>query len=221
MLCAAIHRDETTSHLQVLIAARHEGGRLSSSKLMGNRTALSALQDDFHEAVAKPFGLLRGEKRTNAKHVPVRALYAAMNAGAEPPDFRPVPPELTMGERLRLNGYQKEERESSGSKRLTTTTHSGSFDQAGGRRAQAAPVLDRKAGHALPGSSPAGRERRPSRYQGRKRAAEAGKRAEAREGQAQALDKLLDAKKAELERLDRTIEQRRGHGRDGPSFGPR
>ena len=82
MLCAAIHRDETTSHLQVLIAARHEGGRLSSSKLMGNRTALSALQDDFHEAVAKPFGLLRGEKRTNAKHVPVRALYAAMNAGA-------------------------------------------------------------------------------------------------------------------------------------------
>ena len=111
VLCAAIHRDETTSHLQVLIAARHEGGRLSSSKLMGNRTALSALQDDFHEAVAKPFGLLRGEKRTNAKHVPVRALYAAMNAGAEPPDFRPVPPELTMGERLRLNGYQKEERE--------------------------------------------------------------------------------------------------------------
>ena len=94
---------------------------------MGNRTALSALQDDFHEAVAKPFGLLRGEKRTNAKHVPVRALYAAMNAGAEPPDFRPVPPELTMGERLRLNGYQKKSGKSSGNKRLTTTTHSGSF----------------------------------------------------------------------------------------------
>ena len=68
------------------------------------------------------------EKRTNAKHVPVRALYAAMNAGAEPPDFRPVPPpELTMGERLRLNGYQKKSGKSSGSKRLTTTTHSGSF----------------------------------------------------------------------------------------------
>ena len=30
VLCAAIHRDETTSHLQVLIAARHEGGRLSA-----------------------------------------------------------------------------------------------------------------------------------------------------------------------------------------------
>ena len=127
VLCAAIHRDETTSHLQVLIAARHEGGRLSSSKLMGNRTALSALQDEFHESVAKPYGLLRGEKRTNAKHVPVRALYGAMNAGAEPPDFRPVPPELTMGERLRLNGYQKRSANASGSKRLSTTTSSASF----------------------------------------------------------------------------------------------
>ena len=59
------------------------------------------------------------------------------------------------------------------------------------------------------------------RCQGRKRAVEAAKRAEAREGQAQALDKLLDAKKAELERLDSTLELRRGHGKDGPSFGPR
>ena len=67
MLCAAIHRDETTSHLQVLIAARHEGGRLSSSKLMGNRTALSALQDEFPRVGGQPYGLLRGEKRTNAK----------------------------------------------------------------------------------------------------------------------------------------------------------
>ena len=111
VLCAAIHRDETTSHLQVLIAARHEGGRLSSSKLMGNRTALSALQDDFHEAVAKPFGLLRGEKRTNAKHVPVRALYAAMNAGAEPPDFRPVPPRADDGRAPAPQWLSKEERE--------------------------------------------------------------------------------------------------------------
>ena len=145
--------------------------------------------------MAKPFGLLRGEKRTNAKHVPVRALYAAMNAGAEPPDFRPVPPELTMGERLRLNGYQKEEREK---QRQQAIDHNNAqrraFDQAGGRRAQAAPVLDRKAGHALPGSSPAGRERRPSRYQGRKTGRRGRERAEAREGQAQALDKLLDAK---------------------------
>ena len=223
VLCAAIHRDETTSHLQVLIAARHEGGRLSSSKLMGNRTALSALQDDFHEAVAKPFGLLRGEKRTNAKHVPVRALYAAMNAGAEPPDFRPVPPELTMGERLRLNGYQKKSGKSSGSKRLTTTTHSRSFcltrQAADGRKLH--PSLIAKQATRYRAAVQQAENAAQAATRAEKRAAEAGKRAEAREGQAQALDKLLDAKKAELERLDRTIEQRRGHGRDGPSFGPR
>ena len=221
VLCAAIHRDETTSHLQVLIAARHEGGRLSSSKLMGNRTALSALQDDFHEAVAKPFGLLRGEKRTNAKHVPVRALYAAMNAGAEPPDFRPVPPELTMGERLRLNGYQKEEREK---QRQQAIDHNNAqrellTRQAADGRKLHPSLIAKQATRYRAAVQQA--ENAACRYQGRKRAAEAGKRAEAREGQAQALDKLLDAKKAELERLDRTIEQRRGHGRDGPSFGPR
>ena len=222
VLCAAIHRDETTSHLQVLIAARHEGGRLSSSKLMGNRTALSALQDDFHEAVAKPFGLLRGEKRTNAKHVPVRALYAAMNAGAEPPDFRPVPPELTMGERLRLNGYQKEERES---ERQQAIEHNNAQRElltrqaADGRKLH--PSLIAKQATRYRAAVQQAENAAQAATRAEKRAAEAGKRAEAREGQAQALDKLLDAKKAELERLDRTIEQRRGHGRDGPSFGPR
>ena len=75
VLCAAIHRDETTSHLQVLIAARHEGGRLSSSKLMGNRTALSALQDDFHEAVAK---LLRPAARREAHERQARARAGAV-----------------------------------------------------------------------------------------------------------------------------------------------
>ena len=215
VLCAAIHRDETTSHLQVLIAARHEGGRLSSSKLMGNRTALSALQDDFHEAVAKPFGLLRGEKRTNAKHVPVRALYAAMNAGAEPPDFRPVPPELTMGERLRLNGYQKEEREK---QRQQAIDHNNAQRElltrqaADGRklhpsliakqatRYRAAVQQAENAALPLPGPKTGRRGREKGRGKGR-----------AGPGSGQAPGR----QKAELERLDRTIEQRRGHGRDG------
>lgn len=222
VLCAAIHRDETTSHLQVLIAARHEGGRLSSSKLMGNRTALSALQDEFHESVAKPYGLLRGEKRTNAKHVPVRALYAAMNAGAEPPDFRPVPPELTMGERLRLNGYQKEERERERQQAIEHNNQQRELltrQAADGRKLH--PSLIAKQATRYRAAVQQAENAAQAATRAEKRAMEAGKKAEAREGQAQALDKLIDAKKAELERLDRTIEQRRGHGRDGPSFGPR
>ena len=148
-----------------------------------------------------PFGLLRGEKRTNAKHVPVRALYAAMNAGAEPPDFRPVPPELTMGERLRLNGYQKEEREK---QRQQAIDHNNAqrellTRQAADGRKLHPSLIAKQATRYRAAVQQA--ENAARRYQGRKRAAEAGKRAEAREGQAQALDKLLDAKKAELERL--------------------
>ena len=222
ILLAAVHRDETTPHMQVLIAARQEGGRLSSSKLMGNRAALSALQDDFHEAVAKPFGLLRGEKRTNAKHVPVRSLYAAMNAGAEPPDFRPVPPELTMGERLRLNGYQKEERER---ERQQAIEHNNAQRElltrqaADGRKLH--PSLIAKQATRYRAAMAQADNAQQAAARAEKQAQVMQEKAREREGQALALDKLLDAKKAELARLDRTIEQRRGHGQDGPSFGPR
>ena len=210
VLCAAIHRDETTSHLQVLIAARHEGGRLSSSKLMGNRTALSALQDEFHESVAKPYELLRGEKRTNAKHVPVRALYAAMNAGAEPPDFRPVPPELTMGERLRLNVYQKEERERERQQAIEHNNQQRELltrQAADGRKLHPSLIAKQATRYRAAVQQADNAAQEATRAD--KRAQEAGKRAEAREVQAQALDKLLDAKKAELERLDADIDRLR------------
>ena len=220
VLCAAIHRDETTSHLQVLIAARHEGGRLSSSKLMGNRTALSALQDDFHEAVAKPFGLLRGEKRTNAKHVPVRALYAAMNAGAEPPDFRPVPPELTMGERLRLNGYQKEEREKL---RQQAIDHNNAQRELLTRQA-----ADGRKLHPSLIAKQADRYREATRQadlaakqaqEATKQAQEAAKEAHEYQTSLKQLDARQEAKVKELSKLDQDIDrlramrdQERGHG---------
>jgi methyl-accepting chemotaxis protein len=110
VLTAVVHRDESTPHMQVLVLAQHADKRLSSSRYMGNRTQLSQLQDDFHAFVGAKHGMMRGQKRSGAKHVPVRALYGAMNAGAEPPAFKPVPPDLTMGERLRLTGYEKDDR---------------------------------------------------------------------------------------------------------------
>lgn len=210
VLCAAIHRDETTSHLQVLIAARHEGGRLSSSKLMGNRTALSALQDEFHESVAKPYGLLRGEKRTNAKHVPVRALYGAMNAGAEPPSFREVPPEPTMGERLRMNRQQKDERAKA---RQEAIEHN--------NRERARVLEQAKAGRQMHPSLIA---RQASRYREATRqadlaekkaqkaiqeAAGARKEAEAMDKYLANADELLRAKNEELNRIDRDIDRLR------------
>lgn len=110
VLTAVVHRDESTPHMQVLVLAQHADKRLSSSRYMGNRSQLSQLQDDFHAFVGAKHGMMRGQKRSGAKHVPVRALYGAMNAGAEPPVFKPVPPDLTLSEKMRLTGYEKQER---------------------------------------------------------------------------------------------------------------
>ena len=93
---------------------------------------------------------------------------------------------------------KKKSGKSSGSKRLTTTTHSGAFDQAGGRRAQAAPVLIAKQATRYRAAVQQAENASQAATRAEKRAAEAGKRAEAREGQAQALDKLLDAKRPSL-----------------------
>ena len=144
-----------------------------------------------------------------------------MNAGAEPPDFRPVPPELTMGERLRLNGYQKEEREK---QRQQAIDHNNAQRElltrqaADGRKLHPSLIASRPRATGqqssrprtppkpLPGPKTGRRGREKGRGKGR-----------AGPGSGQAPGR----QKAELERLDRTIEQRRGHGRDGPSFGPR
>ncbi len=105
ILLAAIHRDETTVHMQVLVMpvnrAKH---RFTASEMIGGPKGLSNLQDAFWEACGKPHGLERGEKGSKAKHVPVKVLYSQMAKGEDPPKFVPVPPELGMTERLKI-GY--------------------------------------------------------------------------------------------------------------------
>jgi hypothetical protein len=91
VLTAAIHRDESTPHMQVLLAPTDASGRFNAKMMLGGPAEMSKLQDAFHEAVGAKYGLSRGEKHSNARHVPVRQLYAAMATGAEPPKFVPVP----------------------------------------------------------------------------------------------------------------------------------
>lgn len=92
ILCAAIHRDESTPHMQVILAPVDPvTGRFSASKMVGGRAQLSQLQTDFHAVCGEPFSLERGIKHTGAKHVPVRAFYGAMEAGLEPPAYVSVP----------------------------------------------------------------------------------------------------------------------------------
>lgn len=100
VLAAAVHRDESTAHVQILMLARERNGvKLGASQFMGNRGNLHRLQNDFWHTCGKPFGLRRGEPRTGAKNLPVRQLYGALAAGAEVPQMLPVP-EVTLKDRL-------------------------------------------------------------------------------------------------------------------------
>lgn len=102
VLAAAVHRDESTPHMQVLMMPVDAlTGRFQLSKIVGGPAGLVNLQDGFWEACGKPFGLLRGESGSKAKHVPVKALYAAMNQAMDIPQAIPVPPEPGMTDRLK------------------------------------------------------------------------------------------------------------------------
>jgi hypothetical protein len=113
ILAAAVHRDETTAHMQVLVMPfDRTKNRFTASAMIGGPAGLSALQDGFWEACGKPRGLLRGEKGSKSEHVPVRKLYAAMNAGAEAPAFVTVPPKPGLLDRLKSDYAAKvQERE--------------------------------------------------------------------------------------------------------------
>lgn len=109
ILAAPVHRDETTSHMQVLMAPLDERGYFNAKKLMGGPAAFGHHQDDFWEECGKPFGLERGEKGSKAKHIPVKTFYAHA-AGVLPDkeiELEPVPPAPESGWKTVLSGeYQ-------------------------------------------------------------------------------------------------------------------
>lgn len=103
ILTAAVHYDETTPHLQLLVAPTDEKGYFRAKEMFGGYTEMSKMQDHFWEQVSQKYDLERGEKGSQAKHIPVRKLYAAMNAGGDKPKFKKVPslpPEPTLADKL-------------------------------------------------------------------------------------------------------------------------
>lgn len=116
ILTAAVHRDETTPHMQVLMAPLDERGYFNAKKLMGGPTTFGYHQDSFWEACGQPLGLGRGEKGSKAKHIPIKTFYAHA-AGVLPAkeiELEPVPPAPKRGWKTVLSGeYQaaKEKRE--------------------------------------------------------------------------------------------------------------
>lgn len=77
VVCAVIHRDETTPHMQVLLTPIRNG-KLDARELIGGPKGLRELQDDFAARVGEKHGLRRGERGSRAKHTSVKSFYAAM-----------------------------------------------------------------------------------------------------------------------------------------------
>jgi hypothetical protein len=102
ILTAAVHRDETTPHMQVLVMPLDQKtNRFSASRMIGGPIGLRNLQDQFHSRCGAPVGLERGVKGSKARHVPVRKLYAW--AAASPlnlPTLREVPAAPSIFDRL-------------------------------------------------------------------------------------------------------------------------
>jgi len=102
ILTAVIHRDETTPHLQILIMPRDPvTGQFQAVKMIGGPPGLRKLQDEFHASISERFGLLRGEKGSQAEHVPIRRFYAQLKTADKPiPDYKPIPDRPTWTARL-------------------------------------------------------------------------------------------------------------------------
>lgn len=64
----AIHRDETSTHMQV-VTIPLVNGKLNARQLIGgDKHRLQKIQSDFYEQVGKSFGLERGEENSQAVH---------------------------------------------------------------------------------------------------------------------------------------------------------
>ena len=76
---AGIHRDETTPHMYAyVVPIDRETGRLNAAGFFGARNALSEMQTDFADSVAKDHGLERGIEGSKAKHQTIKQFYGAM-----------------------------------------------------------------------------------------------------------------------------------------------
>ena len=80
IVCSGIHRDETTPHMYAYVVPIDPKGRLNCRHFFGEKTALSQMQTDFAENVAKHHGLERGLEGSKAKHTSIQTYYSRVNA---------------------------------------------------------------------------------------------------------------------------------------------
>lgn len=78
LLSYALHQDETTPHIHLIITPITSDGRLSCKDLLGGKAKLSKLQTEYALAMGK-FGLKRGIERSNTKHTTIKQFYKLAN----------------------------------------------------------------------------------------------------------------------------------------------
>lgn len=78
---AALHVDESTPHLQLVILPIDPKGKLNASHWLDGSKKLSEMQDAFADHI-QPLGLRRGLRGSEAKHEPVKHFYAAASKPA-------------------------------------------------------------------------------------------------------------------------------------------
>lgn len=104
VVCAGIHRDETTPHMYAYVVPKDERGKLNCRAFLGGSKALSEMQTEFAEKVGRQHGLERGTERSRARHTSIREYYGRVQAAERPAPGVNVP-EPSVSERLRPKDY--------------------------------------------------------------------------------------------------------------------
>ena len=80
-LCFALHQDELSPHLHVVMMPLKDGKLNARAFIGGHRDVLRQMQTDFAEEVGKKYGLERGisKEKTNRQHRPVKEYYQLIN----------------------------------------------------------------------------------------------------------------------------------------------
>lgn len=93
VLQAAIHRDEHSPHMHVLVVPireRADGTKVLSAKhYVDGKALLSRIQTDFHQRVGQEFSLERGIEGSRARHSEVQRFYGFLEKGGR--EDRPGP----------------------------------------------------------------------------------------------------------------------------------
>lgn len=71
----AIHRDETSTHMQVVTIPLKDGKLNARDMLGGSKKRMSEIQTEFFEEVGKSFGLKRGKEHSQAVHKTVEQYH--------------------------------------------------------------------------------------------------------------------------------------------------